>query len=96
MFLVAHLAEKVDVDIWKVNDKDSRLRKGLDFLVPYTDPKEPWPYSTIGQANRMEMFVILLMADRVYPDGNYLKVVEMLPLEERRIHRTNLVLPLMR
>lgn len=96
MFLVAHLAEKVDIDIWKANDTDSRLRAALDYLVPYTDSKKLWPQPTIGNANRMELFPILHMADRVYPDGNYLKMVDLLLLEERKIDRANLVVPLMR
>ena len=96
MFLVAHLAEKVDVDIWKANDEKSRLRVALDYLVPYTDPNKQWPHPTIREADRMEMIPILQMADRVYPNGNYMKFAEKLPYERRKIHRTNLVLPLMR
>lgn len=96
MFLVAHLANKVDVDVWKVNDKDSRLRAGLNYLVPYTDSKKSWPHPIIKEVDRMEIFPILQMADRAYPDGNYLKLMEKLPLEQRKIHRANLALPLMR
>ena len=96
MFLVAHLAKKVDVDVWKAGDEDSRLRVGLDYLVPYTDPKKIWPHPTIGEANRIEMLAILQMANRAYPDGNYLEMSEMLPLEMRKNQRTNLVFPLMR
>jgi hypothetical protein len=96
MFLVAHLAQKVDVDVWKANDENSRLRVGLDFLVPYTDFNKQWPHPAIDEANRMEMLAILQMADRAYPDGNYMKVAEKLPIEKRKIHRTNLVFPLMR
>ena len=96
MFLVAHLAEKVEVDIWKAENSDSHLRAALDHLVPYTDSKKLWPQPTIGDANRMELFPILHMADRAYPDGNYMKMVELLPLEECKIERTNLVFPLMR
>jgi len=94
MFLVAHLAEKVDVDIW--NAGNARLRAGLDYLTPYADPKKPWPHPTIKDADRMKMFAILLMADRAYPDGNYLKMVDTLPLKERKIRRENLVVPIMR
>jgi hypothetical protein len=96
MFLVATLAEKVDVDIWKSGDTDSRLRAGLDYLVPYTDPNKSWPTPTIGNADRMKMFAILQMADRAYPDGNYLQMLEKLPLEKRKNRRENLVFPLMR
>jgi len=96
MFLVAHLGEKVDVDIWKASDNDSRIRAGLDYLVPYTDSKKTWPYPTLGEANRMYMFPILKVAERVYPDGNYFKMVDKLPLEKRKTQRDNLVFPLMR
>lgn len=96
MFIVAHLAKKVDIDVWKTGDEDSRLRIGLDYLVPYTDPKKAWPNPTIGEADRMAMFAILQMADRAYPEGNYLKLSEKLPLERRKTQRTNLVFPLMR
>lgn len=96
IFLVAHLAEKVDVDIWEVDVDTSRLRAGLDYLVPYTDQRKPWPLPTIIEADRMDMFPILKMADRIYPEGNYLKIAESLPLERRRIHRANLAFPLMR
>jgi len=96
MFLVAHLAKKVGVDVWKADAEDSRLRAGLDYLVPYTNPKKSWPHPTIGEADRMNMFAILKMADRIYPDQNYLKMSEKLPLEKRAIHRANLVFPLMR
>jgi len=94
MFMVAHLAEKVDVDVW--NAGDSRLRVGLDYLAPYADPGKQWPHPTIKNADRMKMFAILLMADRAYPDGNYLQMVEKLPVEERKIRRENLAFPIMR
>lgn len=96
MFLVAHLAQKVNVDVWKAEDEDSRLRLGLDYLVPYTDSNKKWPHPTISETDRMAMFAILQMAERAYPDRNYLKVAEKLPVERRKIQRTNLVFPLMR
>jgi len=96
MFLLAHLAMKVDIDLWQADEEDSRLRAGLDYLVPYSDPTKAWPYPSIGDADRMEMFPLLQMADHAYPEGGYLKLTEKLPLNERRIQRTNLVFPLMR
>lgn len=96
MFLVAKLSEKLNVDIWKTNENNSRLKAGLDYLVPYTDPQKKWPHPTIGEANRMEMFTILQMANRAYPGQNYLKMIDKLPLEKRKSKRVNLVFPLMR
>jgi len=94
MFVVAHLAEKVDVDIW--NAEGGRLRAGLDFIVPYTDPDKRWPHPTVKANDPMKMFSILLMAARKYPDGNYLKKLELLPKGKREIRRENLAFPLMR
>ena len=96
LFLVAHLAQQIDVDVWEAENVDSRLRAGLDFLVPYTDPNKPWPHPSIKEADRIKMYDILQMAARAYPDGDYLKVTEKLPLHRCRILRTNLASPLMR
>lgn len=96
MFLVAQLAEKVNEDIWKANESNSRLKAGLDYLVPYTDPKKIWPHPTIEEANRMEMFTILQIADRKYSGKNYLEMIDKLPLEKRKNKRVNLAFPLMR
>jgi len=93
-FVVALLAEKVDVDIWEAGDE--RLKAGLDYLAPYSDPSTPWPHGTIKENDRMNMFPILLMADLKYPDGNYRKMTEKLPLKDCQIRRENLAFPLMR
>ena len=94
LFLLATLSEKVGVDVW--NAGDSRLRAGLDSLAPYADTSKPWPQKSVVEADRMDLFPVLLMADRVYSDGNYLQMLEKLPLEKREIRRENLALPLMR
>ena len=94
MFVLAHLAEKVDVDIWHAGDE--RLRAALDYLAPYADPSKPWPHDSIEENDRMNLFPILKMADLAYPDGNYLQKLETLPLEDRKIRRENLAFPLLR
>jgi len=96
MFLAAKLAERVGVDIWETNNQNSRLRAALNFLLPYTDPNKVWPLPTIGSTNRMGMLAILQMANRAYPNENYLQMVQKLPLEKCRIERINLAFPLMR
>ena len=96
MFLVAYLAKRVDVDIWGAHDDNSRLRSALDFLAPYVDPDKSWPQPVLVEADRMELFPIMKMADRAYPDGDYHKMVNKLPLDERRNHRINLVSAVMR
>ena len=96
LFFFAHLAEKAGVDIWKANVATSRLKAGLDFLVPYINPELTWPYPTIKEVNRMELFQLLLLADRVYPNENYLDYATHLPEEKRTVDRTQLAFPLMR
>lgn len=96
LFLVAHLAEKVGEDLWKTNDPSSRLRTALDFLVPYTDPDKFWPHPTLRATNRMDLFQILQLADRVYPTGNYLDFARQLPQEDLEVERSLLAYPLMR
>ena len=94
MFVLAYLAEKVDVDIWHANQ--SRLRAGLDFLAPYADSGKHWPTKTTSKADRMKMFPILLMAGEAYPDGDYQQFLEKLPVSKRKVRRENLAWPLMR
>lgn len=94
LFVLANLAEKVDVNIW--NAGQGRLRAALDYLAPYADPSKPWPHETIKENDRMNLFPILMMADRAYPDGNYFNKAQTLPLEERQIRLENLAFPLMR
>ena len=96
LFLFAHLAEKVGVDIWKANDDSSRLKVGLDFLAPYINPDLTWPYHTTKEVNRMELFQLLLLGDSVYPNENYLDYATYLPEEKRNVDRAKLSYPLMR
>ncbi|TWU46113.1 poly(beta-D-mannuronate) lyase [Rubripirellula tenax] len=94
LFVVANLAQEVGVDVW--NASDSRLRLGLDFLVPYADPSVLWPYPSIDEADRMDLFPVLLMGDRAYPGRGYRQMMETLPQDQRDVRRENLVFPLMR
>ena len=96
LFLVAHLAEKVAVDIWKKNISSSRLRTALDYLAPYSNPDKSWPHPTLRATNRMDLFQILQLADRVYPTGNYLDFARQLPKEDLEVERSLLAYPLMR
>ncbi len=96
MFVVAHLAQKVNVDIWNAGEETSRLKTALDYLVPYADSNKPWPHPTIGETDRMKLYNILQMADRAYPNQNYLEKATILPLEKRKVLRSNIGLPLIR
>jgi len=96
MFLVAHLAQKVEVDIWEANEKYSRLKSALDYIVPYVDSNKKWPSPTIGEADRMDFYTILKMAYIIYPSKNYSQKINELPLEKRKTDIANLAFPVMR
>ncbi len=96
MFLVAHLAEQVNIDLWQADQANAKLRAALDYLAPYANPELSWPQDMIGPDNRMEIYPLLQMAHRAYPDGNYLTLTHKLPIKDRMIERCNLALPLIR
>ncbi|MBX2815640.1 MAG: alginate lyase family protein [Saprospiraceae bacterium] len=96
MYLAAHLAESVGVDLWQAEQPTSRLRAALDNLLPYADPQKAWPTATVSEVNRMELYALLQLADRAYPDGAYLEHSQLLPSEDRSVDRSHLVLPFMR
>ena len=94
MFLIAHLAEQVDVQIF--NAGESRIQTAVNFLVPYTDSSESWRGRKIKASDRIKMFPILLMANEAYPEQDYLQFLKNLPLSKRQIQRENLAFPLIR
>jgi len=96
MMLVAHLAEKVNIDLWKADQGTSQLRSAANFLAPYADPSIKWPQPTLGETDRMELLPILKMASYAYSDQRYMDAVDQLPLDRRQMDRSNLVYPLMR
>lgn len=96
LYLVAALSERVGVDIWLASNTGSRLRKALDYILPYADPKVSWPAPTLGECDRMHMLPLLYMASHAYSDNHYVLAAKLLPVAERQAHRSNLVFPLMR
>ncbi|MBX2844970.1 MAG: alginate lyase family protein [Saprospiraceae bacterium] len=93
MFLVAKMSEHVDVNNW---GHDNQLRGALDHLAPYADSTKKWPTTTLGKTDRMALYPLLLMAQDVYPDGNYADFTQQLPAKERQQHLANLCLLFMR
>jgi hypothetical protein len=95
MFLFAHLAEKLEIDIWEADKEHSRLRSGLDYIVPYADPKTKWPVPTVGNFDEMNFLPLLIQAERIYKDRDYMNMAEELPSDRRILDRSILALPLM-
>jgi hypothetical protein len=50
---LAHLGNKVGVDLWNYETTDGRsIRKAEAFLAPYTSGKRKWPYSQLGTVKK--------------------------------------------
>ena len=94
MFMTAHMAESVGLDLWHAGD--SRLKNSMAFLMPYADSALPWPNPDIEEAPRIELLQLLLIAADVYKEDSYKQSIGKLPLAERSARRENLVVPLMR
>ena len=93
MFLLAQLAEQVDVQI--LDAGDSRLQTAADLLAPYTESSKAWPDHKIKESDRMKLFPVLLMANEAYPERNYLQSLKNLPRRKLQSRRENLAFPLM-
>ncbi len=96
MCLFARLAEHVDVDIWTDEGSPSRLVHSLNLLLPYSDPNSSWPQTEAIKFDKMELYPIILMAQRRFPDLNYHRYSANLPEDTKLTHRSNLAIPLMR
>ena len=93
LFQLAHLSEQTGVDLWDADD--DRLRTALDYVVPYANPKKPWPLPEVETTPRGRMLQVLLYAAEVYDDEYYRKKAERLP-GYTDTDVANLVVPLMR
>jgi hypothetical protein len=62
--LLARAGGHVDVDLWAhAGPEGQTIGAGLDFLLPYLDPKNPWPYPQIkDDPTRWSLWTVLLDA----------------------------------
>jgi len=95
-FAAASLGEKVGVDLWNFSTPDGRsIRKAIDFLIPYAQGKEPWPWQTITGFHGESLAPLLRRAAIAYHDPAYEEALQGLPgsAEERATERYNLLWP---
>ena len=92
MFTLASIGEKLDVDLWKSQSDGGKIEKALNFLVPYIEPANEWPY---GQENiRPESLrPFLRRAALAYEEPRYEQLIDQLPgaENERAGDRLNLL-----
>ena len=104
LFHLAELARHVNIDMWNHTSKDGRsLKKALDFLIPYIQGKEKWPYDQLSaeiwfvesQQEINELLVdILQEAALVYKEDKYLDAIKYLNPEKQDYNVRNLLFPI--
>lgn len=69
---LASIGQNLGIDLWHFQTSDGRsIRKALDFMAPYENAANKWPYEQIAQANRGSLALLLLRAAPNYPDAHY-------------------------
>jgi hypothetical protein len=67
---IAELGRVTGVDLWHYQTADGRsLRKAVEFMAPYADPKRTWPYQQIHPPNLSDLGDVLRRAAVEYPDS---------------------------
>jgi hypothetical protein len=82
MLSMAELAERVDVDLWKLRTSDGRsIRVALDYLTSYLDGQRSWPYVRDRRypAKPADLAGSLIRAARGLGREPYQKLLEGLP-----------------
>ncbi|MHC4425945.1 MAG: alginate lyase family protein [Planctomycetota bacterium] len=93
-FRLATMGEKLGIDLWHYQSRDGRsIRKALDFLAPYADPKNKWPYKQIAWFEPAALFSLLRRGSIAYDDDKYEAVIKKIPPEDIIADRTKLLLP---
>ncbi len=79
LFLLAYLAENLDIDLWHyVNENGATPEQALRFLVPAAIGNEEWEYEQIKPIADDALKFHLFLATKVYND-EYIQIANMLP-----------------
>ncbi len=93
-FQLATMAEKLEIDLWHYESPDGRsIRKALDFLAPYADDKNKWPYKQITLSKPASLFSLLRRASIAYNDDGYEAIIRKIPPEDIIANRIKLLWP---
>ncbi len=72
-FNLAQLGERVGIDLWHYQTSDGRnIQKALDWLIPFALDEKPKTYSQITPYHSEDIYHLLLIANKKYPNHNYL------------------------
>ncbi len=93
-FQLATMGEKLGIDLWRYESPDGRsIRGALDFLAPYADAKNKWPYKQIVPFKPASLFSLLRRGSIAYDDGKYEVLIRKIPPEYIIADRTKLLWP---
>lgn len=79
---IARYGEQVGVKVWTTRAKTRGLRNGIDYMVPFSNGSQPWPYKELKEAETELMLPVLLRAERAYQGGKYAAAAAALPVRK--------------
>lgn len=89
-FRLAAMGQALGFSLWTF--RDMRLRRGLEFILPYTTGKLTWPYQQIKPFEKERMVPLLLQSISVYGSAEDKKALTELGLDSTK-DRANLLYP---
>jgi hypothetical protein len=93
-FQLARMGERLGIDLWHYESPDGRsIRGALDFLAPYAETKNKWPYKQIVPFKPTSLFSLLRRGSIAYDDGKYEVLIRKIPSEYIIADRTKLLWP---
>jgi hypothetical protein len=91
---LAELARHVGVDLWSYRSpRGASIRKALDYLAPYADPRRKWPGRQITPTEPDLLVLPLEQARLAYHDARYGALLRQIPDDAVRSHRAQLLYP---
>lgn len=76
LVLMAGLAQRQGIDLWHCRtEQDSSLLAALDFMAPYVDVAQPWPYPSLDRVG-VRIVPLLIQADSMLKTPRYQAVIE--------------------
>ena len=91
---LAELARHVGVDLWSYRSpRGGSIRKALDYLAPYADPRRKWPGRQITPTEPDLLVLPLEQARLAYHDARYGALLRQIPDDVVRSHRAQLLYP---
>ena len=93
-FVLARLGEQFGIDLWNYQSADGRsLMKALEFLTPYADPENKWPYQQIAPPDPAALYPLLKQAQARINAFNAGPALQELPSGEVLSRRDVLLYP---